>query len=227
MHGRMGACSFSRAMLSRAARLASARLASAAAVRCNACACLARHRHWRPRRCLAIPTNCCATQARPTSDLARIGRLNHVAIAVPELEPSVKMYRDVMGARVSEPQAVPEHGVTVVFVNLPNTKIELLHPLGEQSPIAGFLKRNPAGGIHHVCLEVRGAALPGGLCAVSCPCEWAQVADVRAAIANMKEHGYRVLNEEPKIGAHGTPVTFLHPKDCNGVLVELEEVASA
>jgi methylmalonyl-CoA/ethylmalonyl-CoA epimerase len=132
-----------------------------------------------------------------------IGRLNHVAIAVPQLAPAVAQYRGTLGAEVSEPTAQPEHGVTVVFVALPNTKIELLEPLGEHSPIAGFLKRSPAGGIHHLCYEV---------------------ADIRAARDKLKAAGARLLGDgEPKIGAHGKPVLFLHPKDFNGTLVELEE----
>lgn len=133
-----------------------------------------------------------------------IGRLNHVAIAVPDLEAASVQYRDALGADVGPPQAEPDHGVTVVFITLPNTKIELLHPLGDQSPIAAFLDRNPSGGIHHICYEV---------------------ADIRAAIARMTAEGARVLgNGEPKIGAHGKPVIFLHPKDFNGTLIELEEV---
>ena len=133
-----------------------------------------------------------------------IGRLNHVAIAVPDLSAATAVYRDTLGAEVSAPQAVPEHGVTVVFVLLPNTKIELLHPLGENSPIAGFLAKNPAGGIHHMCYEVK---------------------DIRAARDQLIAKGARVLGDgEPKIGAHGNPVLFLHPKDFCGTLVELEEV---
>lgn len=132
-----------------------------------------------------------------------IGRLNHVAIAVPDLEAGVATYRDVLGAKVSEPVDQPDHGVTVVFVELPNTKIELLHPLGEGSPIAGFLAKNPAGGIHHVCYEVD---------------------DILAARDKLKAEGKRVLGDgEPKIGAHGKPVLFLHPKDFGGTLVELEQ----
>ncbi|MEM9763036.1 MAG: methylmalonyl-CoA epimerase [Pseudomonadota bacterium] len=133
-----------------------------------------------------------------------IGRLNHVAIAVPDLAAATALYRDTLGATVSEPQAEPDHGVTVVFVELPNTKVELLEPLGEGSPIAGFLAKSPSGGIHHVCYEVP---------------------DIRAARDRLKEGGARVLGDgEPKIGAHGKPVLFLHPKDFNGTLVELEEV---
>lgn len=133
-----------------------------------------------------------------------IGKLNHVAIAVPDLPAATAIYRDTLGAEVSAPQAVPEHGVTVVFVNLPNTKIELLHPLGENSPIAGFLAKNPSGGIHHLCYEVE---------------------DILAARDRMKASGARVLGDgEPKIGAHGKPVLFLHPKDFCGTLVELEQV---
>lgn len=133
-----------------------------------------------------------------------IGRLNHVAIAVPDLEAATATYRDTLGAPVSSPQDLPEHGVTVVFVELPNTKIELLHPLGDGSPIAGFLEKNAAGGIHHVCYEVD---------------------DILAARDRLKEEGARVLGDgEPKIGAHGKPVLFLHPKDFTGTLVELEQV---
>jgi methylmalonyl-CoA/ethylmalonyl-CoA epimerase len=133
-----------------------------------------------------------------------IGRLNHVAIAVPDLAAATRMYRDVLGAQVSEPQPVPEHGVTVVFVNLPNTKVELLHPLGEKSPIAGFLEKNASGGIHHVCYEVE---------------------DIMAARDKLVKEGARVLGDgQPKIGAHGKPVLFLHPKDFCGTLVEIEQV---
>lgn len=133
-----------------------------------------------------------------------IDRLNHIAIAVPNLEEACTQYRDVLGASVSEPQDLPDHGVTVVFVELPNTKIELLHPLGEDSPIAGFLERNAAGGIHHVCYEVD---------------------DIIAARDNLMATGARILGDgEPRIGAHGKPVLFLHPKDFCGTLVELEQV---
>ncbi|MEO1315489.1 MAG: methylmalonyl-CoA epimerase [Pseudomonadota bacterium] len=133
-----------------------------------------------------------------------IGRLNHVAIAVPDLAAATALYRDTLGATVSAPQAEPAHGVTVVFVELPNTKVELLEPLGDGSPIQGFLDKSPSGGIHHVCYEVP---------------------DIRAARDRLKEGGARVLGDgEPKIGAHGKPVLFLHPKDFNGTLVELEEV---
>ena len=133
-----------------------------------------------------------------------IGRLNHVAIAVKDLEASTALYRDTLGARVSQPQPEPEHGVTVVFVELPNTKIEFLEPLGENSPIAKFLERNPDGGIHHICYEVE---------------------DILVARDTLKAAGARILGSgEPKIGAHGKPVLFLHPKDFNGCLVELEQV---
>src|SRR4051794_28057495 len=122
-----------------------------------------------------------------------LGRLNHVAIAVPSLEAGARVYRDMLGARVSDPRPEPEHGVTVVFVELPNTKIELLEPLGVVSPIRAFLDRNPSGGVHHLCYEV---------------------ADILAARDSLKEQGARVLGDgEPKIGAHGKPVLFLHPKD--------------
>ena len=132
-----------------------------------------------------------------------IGRLNHIAIAVPDLAAATALYRDTLGATVSEPLDMPEHGVTTVFVELPNTKIELLHPLGVDSPVAAFLERNPAGGVHHVCYEV---------------------ADIIAARDRMKAAGARVLGDgEPRTGAHGKPVLFLHPKDFCGTLVELEQ----
>lgn len=133
-----------------------------------------------------------------------LGRLNHVAIVVPDLEAATARYRDVLCATVSSPQALPEHGVTVVFVELDNTKTELLEPLGENSPVAPFLERNPSGGMHHMCYETD---------------------DIIAARDRLKAQGVRVLGDgEPKIGAHGKPVLFLHPKDFNGTLIELEEV---
>ncbi len=133
-----------------------------------------------------------------------IGRLNHVAIAVRDLASATALYRDTMGAKVSAPIAQPAHGVTVVFIELPNTKIELLEPLGEGSPIAKFLERNADGGMHHICYEVD---------------------DIIAARDRLKAGGARVLGDgEPKIGAHGKPVLFLHPKDFNGTLIELEQV---
>ena len=133
-----------------------------------------------------------------------IGRLNHVAIAVPDLDAAAEQYRHALGATVGAPQDEPDHGVTVIFIELPNTKIELLYPLGENSPINGFLEKNPAGGIHHVCYEVD---------------------DIIAARDHLKASGLRVLGDgEPKIGAHGKPVLFLHPKYMNGTLTELEQV---
>ncbi|MFT7596832.1 MAG: methylmalonyl-CoA/ethylmalonyl-CoA epimerase [Paracoccaceae bacterium] len=133
-----------------------------------------------------------------------IGRLNHVAIAVPDLDAAIAQYRDGLGATVGAPQDEPDHGVTVVFITLPNTKIELLFPLGDNSPITGFLEKNPAGGIHHICYEVD---------------------DLLVARDHLLATGARVLGSgEPKIGAHGKPVLFLHPKDFNGCLVELEQV---
>ncbi|KGF71307.1 methylmalonyl-CoA epimerase [Hoeflea sp. BAL378] len=133
-----------------------------------------------------------------------LGRLNHVAIAVPDLAAATAQYRTMLGAEVTEPQALPEHGVTVVFVLVPNTKIELLEPLGEGSPIAAYLAKNPSGGMHHVCYEVD---------------------DILAARDHLRGAGARVLGDgEPKIGAHGKPVLFLHPKDFNGTLIELEQV---
>ncbi len=132
-----------------------------------------------------------------------LGRLNHVAIAVPDLEAGCQVYSAMLGATVSEPQIEADHGVTVVFVELPNTKIELLEPLGDNSPIQAFLDKNPSGGIHHVCYEVE---------------------DIIAARDHLKAEGARVLGDgEPKTGAHGKPVLFLHPKDFCGTLVELEQ----
>jgi len=134
-----------------------------------------------------------------------IGKLNHVAIVVPDLAAASAIYREGFGADVSEPKDLPAQGVTTVFVNLPNTKIELLHPLGENSPVAKFLAGNPKGGMHHVCYEVT---------------------DIHAAIAKLQADGMTVLGGgKPSIGAHGLPVVFLHPKDACGTLVELEEVA--
>jgi len=132
-----------------------------------------------------------------------IGRPNHVAIAVGDIAKASKVYRDTLGAEVSAKVAQPDHGVSTVFITLPNTKIELLEPLGADSPIAKFLERNPDGGIHHVCYEV---------------------ADIRVAREKLKAQGARVLGDgEPKVGAHGKPVLFLHPKDFCGTLVELEQ----
>ncbi|HTY68419.1 MAG TPA: methylmalonyl-CoA epimerase [Alphaproteobacteria bacterium] len=132
-----------------------------------------------------------------------IGRLNHVAIVVPDLGAASRVYRQTLGAKVSAPVDLPEHGVTTVFVELPNTKIELLHPLGAASPVAKFLADHPTGGMHHVCYEVD---------------------DIRAARDALKTSGARVLGDgEPKTGAHGKPVLFLHPKDFQGTLIELEQ----
>ncbi|MGJ7037942.1 methylmalonyl-CoA/ethylmalonyl-CoA epimerase [Shinella sp. BE166] len=133
-----------------------------------------------------------------------LGKVSHIAIAVPDMAAAVATYRDTLGANVSPPQALPEHGVTVVFVELPNTKVELLEPLGEASPISAFLEKYPAGGMHHICYEVD---------------------DILAARDRLVARGSRVLGDgNPKIGAHGKPVLFLHPKDFFGTLVELEEV---
>ena len=132
-----------------------------------------------------------------------IGRLNHVALAVPDLAAAVRIYRDTLGAQVTAPLPQPDHGVTVVFVELPNTKVEFLEPLGADSPIRAFLDRNPGGGIHHLCYEVD---------------------DIRVARDRLVAEGARVLGSgEPRIGAHGKPVLFLHPKDFLGTLVELEQ----
>jgi methylmalonyl-CoA/ethylmalonyl-CoA epimerase len=133
-----------------------------------------------------------------------IGRINHIAIAVPDLDAAVERYRSGLGATISEPQDLPEHGVRVVFVELENSKVELLLPLGENSPIAGFLAKNPDGGMHHICFEVE---------------------DITAARDQLTASGARVLGDgSPKIGAHGKPVLFLHPKDFSGTLIELEQV---
>jgi methylmalonyl-CoA/ethylmalonyl-CoA epimerase len=133
-----------------------------------------------------------------------IGRLNHIAIAVPDVAAASAKYRDLLGAHVGQPQPLPEHGVTVVFIDTGNAKVELLEPLGENSPIAAFLDKNPSGGMHHICFEVP---------------------DIRAAAEVLKAGGARVLGDgAPKTGAHGKPVLFLHPKDFDGTLIELEEV---
>lgn len=138
------------------------------------------------------------------SEAKMLGRINHIALAVPDLAVAVARYRDSLGATVSEPQVLPEHGVTVVFVQFDNSKVELLEPLGEKSPIASFLAKNPDGGMHHICYEV---------------------SDILAARDHLKAAGARVLGDgNPKIGAHGNPVLFLHPKDFFGTLIELEEV---
>jgi methylmalonyl-CoA/ethylmalonyl-CoA epimerase len=132
----------------------------------------------------------------------QLGKLNHVAIAVPDLQASIDLYQNVLGAHCSDPHDVSEHGVTTVFVDLGNTKIELLGVLGEKSPIAKFLEKNPAGGIHHICIEVK---------------------DIHVAMRTLQEKGLNLLGKEPKIGAHGKPVIFIHPKSVNGVLLELEQ----
>lgn len=151
----------------------------------------------------------CRTFARSfvaPAGLAGIGRLNHVAIAVPKtrcIKEAAASYAALFGATVSNATDLPEHGVTTVFVTLPNTKIELLHPLGDKSPIQGFLDKNPTGGMHHICLEVE---------------------DINAGIARCKAANIRTIGDKSKIGAHGKPVIFLHPKDCGGVLVEMEQI---
>lgn len=135
-----------------------------------------------------------------------IGRLNHIAIVVPDLGKAASRYRDMLGATVSAPQPLAEHGVTVVFVDTGNTKVELLEPLGENSPIAKFLEKYPGGGMHHICFEV---------------------SDIAEAAKTLEAQGARVLGDgTPKTGAHGLPVLFLHPKDFDGTLIELEQVAS-
>lgn len=135
-----------------------------------------------------------------------IGNINHIAIAVPDLETAAARWRDTLGADVSAPQSLPEHGVRIVFVTQPNSKVELMEPLSESSPIAAFLARNPDGGMHHICYEV---------------------SDIRAARDRLVDDGARVLGDgEPRTGAHGNPVLFLHPKDFCGTLIELEEVGA-
>ena len=132
-----------------------------------------------------------------------LGRLNHVAIAVRDLRSAIRLYQETLGARVSDPAALPDHGVTSAFVELENTTIELLEPLGDESPISGFLERNPSGGIHHICVEVE---------------------DIETARGRIEKSNARVLGpEKPRIGAHGNPVLFLHPKDFLGTLIELEQ----
>lgn len=159
-----------------------------------------------PRLQTPVPTVRAFVTRQPSHQVAgpvwNLGRLNHVAIAVPDLEKAKEFYKSVLGAQVSEAVPLPEHGVSVVFVNLGNTKVELLHPLGNNSPIAGFLQKNKAGGMHHICIEVD---------------------DIHAAVMDLKAKKIRSLSEEATVGAHGKPVVFLHPKDCGGVLVELEQ----
>ncbi|ELT97257.1 hypothetical protein CAPTEDRAFT_170308 [Capitella teleta] len=140
--------------------------------------------------------------SKPTDRLFKLGKLNHVAIAVPDIDQAAAMYRDTLGAKVSEKHAQPDHGVYTVFVELGDTKIELLYPMGDNSPIQNFLDKNKNGGMHHICLEVD---------------------NIHEAIKAVSAQKIRTLGKEPKIGAHGKPVIFLHPKDCNGTLVELEE----
>ena len=133
-----------------------------------------------------------------------LGKLNHIAIAVPDIKAAVKQYKEIFGAKVSEVVEQPDHGVSTVFIDLGNTKIELLEELGEDSPISNFVAKNPKGGMHHICIEVE---------------------DINAAIEKLNEHEVAITGTgKPKIGAHGKPVVFLHPKDCNGTLIELEEV---
>ncbi|CAH1796382.1 unnamed protein product, partial [Owenia fusiformis] len=146
-------------------------------------------------------TSCLGTTA-VNENLWNIGKLNHVAIAVPDLDKATALYRDTLGAKVSEAHPQPDHGVYTVFVELGDTKIELLYPMGENSPIAKFLEKNQSGGMHHICLEV---------------------SDITKALETVRAQNIRTLGKDPKIGAHGKPVMFLHPKDCDGVLVELEQ----
>jgi len=143
-----------------------------------------------------------ASMNDPPASLWSLGKLNHIAIACTDLKKASDFYRDILGAKVSEPVALAEHGVYTVFVNLGNTKIELLHPFGDKSPIQNFLDKNKGGGMHHICIEVK---------------------NIENAMADVKSKKVRCLSEKPTIGAHGKPVVFLHPKDCNGVLIELEE----
>ncbi|XP_022520894.2 methylmalonyl-CoA epimerase, mitochondrial [Astyanax mexicanus] len=173
----------------------------AASVLKVAVTCLSRCAQHRAAAARTFSSSLSVRQSVPPA-LWKLGRLNHVAIAVPDLEKATALYRDVLGAQVSAAVPLPEHGVYTVFVELGNTKLELLHPLGEKSPIAGFLQKNRSGGMHHICIEVD---------------------DINTAIADLKVKNIRLLSAEPRIGAHGKPVMFLHPKDCDGVLVELEQ----
>jgi len=161
-----------------------------------------RHLFTLPSKLRSFTKTLCTSAVKRNSKEWSLGKLNHVAIACHDLESSTAFYRDVLGAQVSEQVDLPEHGVTTVFVNLGNTKFELLRPLGDNSPIKGFLEKNKAGGIHHVCVEVD---------------------DIVAAMKEMKKRNVRCLTSEPRIGAHGKLVVFLHPKDCGGVLLELEQ----
>lgn len=140
---------------------------------------------------------------KPSNPIWKLGRLNHVAIAVPDIDKTAQFYKAVLNASVSDKVALPDHGVYTVFVDLGNAKLELLHPLGPKSPIAAFLTKNKLGGVHHVCIEVN---------------------DIKAATKHLVSRNVRALDPEPKIGAHGKPVVFFHPKDFNGVLLELEQV---
>lgn len=153
-------------------------------------------------RRLAVAANSRAFSAAVPEALWKLGRLNHIAIATPDLVKSASLYKNILGAEISEPQDLPDHGVTTIFVNLGNTKLELLHPLGDKSPIQSFLDKNKSGGLHHICIEVD---------------------NIQNAMKEVKSKGIRCLSEEPRIGAHNKPVLFLHPKDCAGVLVELEQ----
>nr|CAB3263682.1 methylmalonyl-CoA epimerase, mitochondrial-like [Phallusia mammillata] len=149
-----------------------------------------------------ISPSLCSCIFKGTRKFSGVGKINHIAIAVPNLESATNLYKNVLGAKVSAAMPLPEHGVTTVFVELGDTKIELLHPLGDRSPISGFLGKNKSGGLHHICVEVE---------------------NISDAVKALTDNGIRTLTEEPKIGAHGKPVMFCHPKDCDGVLLELEE----
>lgn len=145
----------------------------------------------------------CLHSTHPKTRTWNVLKVNHVAVAVPDLEKISTLYKDILGIKTSEPEAQPEHGVYTVFVDVGNTKIELLLPHGNKSPISSFLEKNKAGGMHHLCLEID---------------------DIKAAMEDLKQNNIRLLSDEYKIGAHGKPVIFLHPKDCGGVLIELEQV---
>ncbi|GFR67443.1 methylmalonyl CoA epimerase [Elysia marginata] len=152
-------------------------------------------------KCEAKRLRLTAAQLR-SSKVWNLGKINHIALVTPDLNKSTALYRDVLGGKVSDQQPLPEHGVTTVFVELGDTKIELLHPLGEKSPVQSFLDKNKSGGMHHICIEVD---------------------NIQKAMEDLRAQNIRLLSEQAKIGAHGKPVVFLHPKDCDGVLVELEE----
>ena len=198
-------------------------------------------------RFLSTSTPSFVTDANGTPAGVRAGRLNHVAIAVPNLEQAAATFQNVLGSTVSKPQSLPEHGVRVVFVQLDNTKLELLEPLGDSSPISNYLSKNPSGGMHHICVEVPDIKVRSSVHSVTTyiiqvvvfysflfssflldrqtQCQLTSLSVMQDALSHIKNNtGVRPLHDEPKVGAHGNPVVFLHPKDMSGVLTELEQV---